>query len=570
MATFTALASLLTPLTAQTADAPLNTYTLRQDGTPEAYDEALAVSCLQGLVNRNGPSLYVLSRGSERPRYWLDLMSSGGRWLEGRDLRPLTDLSELVALARDALRGAVIWDPAVPATVNVATTAAGILDGVVLSPELADARLAEWGLPVLLDLRGMFTGAETGSAKNDAYRWAIREYLDPGHCSTRMLCLYEDSFGTRDAGDIKYVLTRDWAVWHRAFVFDLSPWGDEAPGDDPAQELGLDKETYEMILSRVHRQAGGEHMTELTGFFNFTKYSNMPGHPSTHEPVPTEWESVWLMSPYNCFQNTISSDCFNQSLHAQAPRNPLRQDPAARSRLVEDRNYLCILMADYDSATTIYDFIPRIWHDPARGTLPLAWGINPNLLDTYPDIIAYLYSTATPADTFTSDASAAGYMNPNRIAPESMPLFMRHNRAYFEEADMTMAPMVLDWDEPTPAVKDAFVEFAPEGFATIVMDLHQQGGRSPEPHVWRGMTVTNLINDACNFSDPESAAAVMSAAMDREGASAPSFHLFRIIWTPPTQIVATLNALQRLRPDLDIEVLPPADFFAMLGETCSR
>jgi len=81
MATFTALASLLTPLTAQTADAPLNTYTLRQDGTPEAYDEALTVSCLQGLANRNGPSLYVLSRGSERPRYWLDLMSSGGRWL---------------------------------------------------------------------------------------------------------------------------------------------------------------------------------------------------------------------------------------------------------------------------------------------------------------------------------------------------------------------------------------------------------------------------------------------------------------------------------------------------------
>ena len=50
MATFTALASLLTPLTAQTADAPLNTYTLRQDGTPEAYDEALTVSCLQGLA----------------------------------------------------------------------------------------------------------------------------------------------------------------------------------------------------------------------------------------------------------------------------------------------------------------------------------------------------------------------------------------------------------------------------------------------------------------------------------------------------------------------------------------
>ncbi len=92
MATFTALASLLTPLTAQTADAPLNTYTLRQDGTPEAYDEALTVSCLQGLANRNGPSLQCY-RGVANGLGRLDLMSSGGRWLEGRDLRPLTDLS---------------------------------------------------------------------------------------------------------------------------------------------------------------------------------------------------------------------------------------------------------------------------------------------------------------------------------------------------------------------------------------------------------------------------------------------------------------------------------------------
>ena len=47
-------------------------------------------------------------------------------------------------------------------------------------------------------------------------------------------------------------------------------------------------------------------MTEMTGFFAFEKYSNVPGHKSRHEPVSTEWQSVWLISPYNVYQNTIS------------------------------------------------------------------------------------------------------------------------------------------------------------------------------------------------------------------------------------------------------------------------
>ena len=155
------------------------------------------------------------------------------------------------------------------------------------------------------------------------------------------------------------MLTRDWAVKQRAFVFDLSPWGDEKPGDDPGQRLGLDLETYNLILAETLRQSAGKHMTELTGFFAFSKYSNTPDHKSAHEGVPTEWETVWLMSPFNCYQNTISSDCFNQSLHSQAPRRPLKQRSAAKPVALENKAYICILMADYDSATPLYDFLPE-------------------------------------------------------------------------------------------------------------------------------------------------------------------------------------------------------------------
>ncbi len=545
---------------------PIYTYTIAQDGTARSYDEALAVACLQGLINRRAPVLYVLSRANSRPQYWLDRFTQPGQWLHGRPIVPLSDLDAIIKLAGKRVKGAIIWDPGVPATVNAATTMAGIMDAVVLSPEMSEEHLQSWNLPVLADLRSKFSGRETGSAKNDVVRWSIREHLARGRCSSRLLCLYEDSFSTRPRGDIGYVVTRDWAVKNRAFTFDLSPWGDEKPGDDPDQQLGTDLATYKMVLEETLRQSGGEHMTELAGFFAFAKYSNVPGHASRHDPVPTEWETVWLISPYNVYQNTVASDCFNQSFHCHAPRKPLHQKRPEPTRMLERKNYVCILMADYDSATPLYDFLPNHWDDPQRGSLPLCWGIDPNLVETYPDIIRYVYETASAKDFFGADASAAGYMNPNRVRPEYLPLFIRHNRRFYREADMSLSPMVLDWDQPTPAVKDAFSRFSPDGFATIVMDLHGTGGRLPEPQVWKGMPITELINEACNFAGVERTAEIMDAAMTRRGTEPPSFHFFRIVWTSPSQVAATLDALRRRRPDLKIEVVDPYTFFRLLKQ----
>lgn len=548
--------------------APLYTYTLSADGTPAAYDEAILVASLQGIINRNSPELYVLSRHNDRPRYWLDLLSRDGRWLQGRKAVSLPDVAAVVKLAGARLKGAVIWDPAVPASANVATTIAGVQDVAVLSPELARRYLPLWHLPVLKDLRGAFTGSETGSKKNDAYRWAVREYLAKGLCSSTLLCLFEDPFSTRARGDVGYVVTRDWAVKNRAFVLDLSPWGDEAPGDDPAQRKGTDLQTYRMILAETLRQSAGRHMTELTGFFVFSKYAHVPGHASAHDEVPTEWETIWLISPYNCYQNTCSNGCFNQSLHSQAPRRQLSQRHAPRPLPLEQKSYVSILMADYDSAMPLYDYLPRYWHDPARGKVPLAWGIDPSLLATYPDLIAYFYGTASPADTFTADASAAGYMNPDRVRKESLPLFVQHNRRYFREADMSLAPMVLDWNEPSPAVKDAFAQFAPDGYATIISDYHGAGGRCPSPQVWKGMPIMELINDTCGpFAGPEPAADIMARAIAARGARMPGFYLFRYVWVSPTNIADTLAVLQHKHPELHVEVLDPYTFFALFKKS---
>ena len=223
-------------------------------------------------------------------------------------------------------------------------------------------------------------------------------------------------------------------------------------------------------------------------------------------------------------------------------------------------------MADYDSSTPLYEFMPKHWSDTLRGTIPLLWGINPNLVETYPDIIQYLYSTQSKNDYFGADASAAGYMNPNRIKKEYLPLFIEHNKKFYKQLDMTLSPMVLDWDEPSAEVKDAFTKFSPDGFATIVLDYHNKGGKVPKPHVWQGMPVMELINSACNFQSLDQESEAMSGSIPSKSPGKPAFCFFRIVWTDPGQVIETIELLKKKRPELNIEVVDPYNFFRMFKE----
>lgn len=554
-------------------------YKIPEPINESTYDETVAAVCLQGIINRKFPRVYIISKKDrseariygvskniERPESWLKLMSEKGRWLHGKTIEVLSNLNDLMKIAKDYLNGVVIWDPEVQASINIATTIAGVENGVVLSYELAKKYLSEWKLDVIKDLREFFDGSESGSSKNDAYRWAIKEYLAKGLCSSHLICLYDDSFLTRHSGDVRYVVTRDWAIKNRAFVFDLSPWGDEKPLDDPQQPNGTDLETYKLILEQTLKQSDGRHMTELAGFFSSQKYSNVSGHKSIHHPVATEWETVYLISPYNCYQNTVAHNCYNQSFHSHAPFTPLKQRRPQIELALKNKTYICFHMADYDSTTPLYNFLLDIWNDQNKGKIPLAWGINPNLIETYPDIVTYFYETATKNDYFVSDASAAGYFNPNRIKKQYLPLMIKHNKHFFKQTDMSIAPMVLDWDNPTDAVKDAFTEFSPDGFAIIVTDFHGTGGKPPNPHVWKGMSVLEMLNSACNSESANEAADILLKSIKNKSSSVPQFHYIRIIWKNPTYILEIVDLLQKARPHLDILPVDPYTFFRLFKE----
>jgi hypothetical protein len=129
------------------------------------------LTTLQGIVNRTKPELYFLyAPGTPN--------GPDAKWL--KDMRLPTvrydDPLDLVAKFRHRIRGAIVHDPAVPDSLNVATTLAGLENAVVADAEQAKAH----GLRIVKDLRGVFDGDRVKT-----YRWQL-ENLFP-RCNQKLL-----------------------------------------------------------------------------------------------------------------------------------------------------------------------------------------------------------------------------------------------------------------------------------------------------------------------------------------------------------------------------------------------
>jgi len=132
-------------------------------------DDQLLLTTLAGVINRKRPSLYFSYDDSGVDDAWLDGIDVPKRVHD----QPL----DLITAHRKQIKGAIVFDPAVRDTINIATTLAGLRGAVVASAEQAE----RYDLKIIEDLRGRFDG----QSKTEIYRWQL-ENLWPD-CDQRLL-----------------------------------------------------------------------------------------------------------------------------------------------------------------------------------------------------------------------------------------------------------------------------------------------------------------------------------------------------------------------------------------------
>jgi len=568
----------------------------------QAWDVLQAASALEGLANRNDASLYLLFVGSNAgiDRYWFRRLRS--TWLQSANLSEVHNLDEAIAKYPAAIQGVVVWDERVPATSNVAATISGVED---LLPVRYDASEGSLYRHLVLDSDGpklkvrrrlvsesgapMFSGkgkipgtsiASTGSSKCDAYLWAVENYLKPGKCAGAWMGYYPDAtWLTRPNGvplERTLLTNHDFFVAKKGFFFDLSPWEDEAPDDDPGQPLGSDAATLKAILAAEYRLNNAKFI-HVGGFTPWDqKYTDFTGR--KHGGVETEWRYAEVLTCFNAFMDADApglhamanaSAFMHEPLKVKYPQTNLPTDSSLRAKgylnadsSVVAKHYVSIYVGDYDSAAWLYTMMPQVWDDPKRGSIPLGWAFNPVLDARFPTGLVYARETATPNDTFVSGDSGAGYLNPGYLnddrkwsgLPSGLKAWEAFNKRCFERWDLGIVGFVIDGNAPAmdEQTKLAYSRFSPLGVVAQ---------KVPPLSVLNGTPFLRMNSDLPHNNLDEAAKIVA----DNSGNSSPSFSIFRtILWTP-TDHASLFSKVKQLRPD--VEFVDPYTLMALAKRT---
>ena len=585
------------------------TYALRFDANNQeqveaAWDHCHAVSTLQGIVNREGPRLYIRfveNHGMNIDDFWLDLNTKPGEWLEGRPRRTIPNIQTLIETYRSDFNGVVVYDPAVPATSNLASSIAGAEDLVAIrydaAPDSLYSQLVLNGtkLPVVKRLINedgstLFTGKgtipgtdipSTGSAKSDAYLWLKRNYMDTGKLNCEYAGFYLDAYwlkNPRAAGPNHHTLTNhDFFVSKRAFFFDLGVWDDETPVDDPSQKLGEDLRTLKALMLSAYKHGAREKMLHIGGFtpwaFKYTDHGKAGGK---HGGVPTEWEFSRIVSAYNAY---VDADALGMGAMANASfwqHYPLEdeypqhwvthEELTRRGYLNPDgainfagRDFIIFYVGDYDSAAWLYQMAPRLWEDPARGEVPMMWSISPALERRAGMVMAHMRKTATPNDYFAAADNGAGYLNPGMLqAPRpvsglssGLDAWARHCKPLYQRWGMSITGFVIDGYAPglDEAGLNCYESFSPNGIVPQKVPpfmLHHQ------------MPVIRADHDV-NEGDVNAAADHILARVKNRDLP---FHWFRNILKSPQWYAEVVKKLKEKDPS--IELLDAPTFFELL------
>jgi len=575
----------------------------------QLWDTMHTLAAVQGLANREAPRLYVIycaGFGVETDQFWLDWLRGEDGWLKNTDLVTLSSVEEVVRSFRKYFKGLAVYDPAVPATSCLASTAAGCDDLLPVRFSRATNSMfalltGKLALPIRLwlvnpDGTPKFTGRglipdlnepSTGSAKNDAYRWAIRKYIDSGRCDPRFAAYYIDSYWMNCANklgwDLHTLSNHDYFIARRAFFFDLATWGDETPVDDPGQKLGLDRETFLQMLAALNRKAP-KSMIKVGGFTPWAfKYTDHPGAGGKHGGVATEWEFARVISQFNGYMEADAigassianaSFCAHYPLKARYPQPNPKPSPAdwqAAGHLtaagkVAPKLYVGYYVGDYDSPSWLYKAVAAFFSDPKRGQVPLGWAFDPNLADRSPQALVYAYRHATTNDFFIAGDSGAGYLNPRALTdrpdsklPPALKVWTEHCARYFKRWDMSITGFMLDGSAGASTEEEffAYKQFSPDGCGNH-FDL--------TPRVISGVPTIR----EWDMPDSAKATAAHMASQSAAATNGPCFLWARTILKPPSWHVEVSRFLREKHPQAPVVVVDPYTFFGLIREHAGR
>lgn len=318
-------------------------------------DAQILYTSLKGVVNKTQPRIYSYDD-------WMVDNEGKTGWLTalGLNYTEVTDKQSLLTKYRSEISGLIVYDENMMDTINLATTIAGLNNGLVVPPSMvATLTAAPYNLPILVDLRGQFT------SKLAVYQYLYNNYWP--QCNHKMLAGL-DPIGVKGTLRDYVIATNSAAVW-------LDP-------NVPAE------------------------LTLLNSFF-----SGMPSGSAYMGWWPDEYQGIKAASNYGI--TTVASDWSSNLTVYGGQSRTVNVKSVPNKPPLQNKIYVSFVMSDGDNVQYMEHLFKHVWDDSGRGSVPLGWTVSPALLDAAPGILNWIYNTATPNDCLVSGPSGLGYTYPN-------------------------------------------------------------------------------------------------------------------------------------------------------------
>ena len=324
----------------------------------DRMDGQIAACGLQGIINRDAPEkLYVMNtycfdnlKGGQTQiqiaERFLDILFSDipAERLAPEQSKHWPGFMAILGRFKSVIKGLIIWDPALKsATIEAATTLAGQTDGLICSPEIAQA-LVDLNFPIIKDFR------EEGFINNIAcLDWLLDNCFE--NCEKTFAFTW--SHMTTD--------TNSWGAANKDYVIALKLFSYYLDIADERERLA-----YERVLSRYPQG------TPILGWSD-EKWSD-----------ELFAKLGYFMVPYISVENL--------TVHASFPSTVGSQQVPQAVEVVPNGVYIAMFVADGDNLLHSMVYEPDcIMRSNAYGAIPLTWVINPGLTDIAPRLFKWYY-----------------------------------------------------------------------------------------------------------------------------------------------------------------------------------
>ena len=379
---------------------------------------ALTLAGMQGLINRNGGSVYLdwedAGKYNDTAHFWIPSLRDYAD-VVALDLDGLSAVNFLLRRYPARFKGAVIYDPEVPDTINLATILAGLEDRMILAPQ----QLGLSGIPEFESVVDLRVLAEengwdaTAEGQYQLYEWAY-ENLWP-RLEHRIVGVISPGPPTSEqiVNATNYLplgmAARDYIVALRLAALWLSP------SEEPQASL----------FARFLQDAPSP--IPVLGFYGNDEVGTVQLAASHGDWVPVITNGNAPLSPASL------------TLHSALPveRKPYPAEINADRLLatLDARYVVALFTSDGDSIHYLMDrgFRELNW-EQVQG-YRLGWTINPTLIDLAPLAWKHYVDSRSEVSLVTG-MSGAGYTAPAVMNDAQLRGYLAYTRRYLDETGL--------------------------------------------------------------------------------------------------------------------------------------